>query len=240
MSPRAGLALGSLVAMVAALPAAARVASQGGSFALGWLLLAGGSALVLGPVVALARNARPLPVALLATLAGAAAASIPLAVLARLLHKNTHHRPLGAATFAVIALALVAFASFAAWRALAGLQQSASLPEGERPQTRPSGDRPRWLLVSALGVTLLAAGALLGLSGTAPEWRGSIVDGGMVLALVAISLALRLDNSWSDRLARLAIPAWTLLVVIGVWLSRAQIGPLVGQAAPVLSPLNGW
>jgi hypothetical protein len=202
------------------------VASQGGSFALGWLLLAGGSALVLGPVVALVRYTRPVPVALLATLTGAAAASIPLAVFARLLHKNTHHRPLGAATFAVIALALVVLASFAAWRAFARLQES--------------GARPRRLLVSALGVTMLAAAALLGLSGTAPEWRGSVMDGGVALALVATSVALRLDTSWSDRLARLGIPAWTLLVVIGVWLSRAQIGSLVGQAAPVLSPLNGW
>ncbi|HVJ15943.1 MAG TPA: hypothetical protein VM686_10880 [Polyangiaceae bacterium] len=226
MSFRAGLGLGCAAAMLAAVPAAVRVAADGGSLALGWLLLAGGSALVLGPAVALARHARPLPSAVLAVLAGSAAVSIPLAVFARLLHQNTHHRPLGAATFAVVGLLLIVVASFVAWRALAWLQVSSS--------------RARLLTVSVFGVTTLGAVALLALTGAAREWRGSVLDGAVVLVLLAVSVGLRVGSAWGDRLSRLAVPTWALLVVLGAGLSRAAIGPVVGQEAPVLSPLNGW
>ena len=226
MSFRAGLGLGCAAATLAAVPAAVRVAADGGSLALGWLLLAGGSALVLGPVAALARSARPMPPAVLAALAGSAAVSIPLAVFARLLHQNTHHRPLGAATFAVVALLLLVVASFTAWRALVWLQVSSA--------------RGRVLAVSIFGTTTLVAVALLGLTGTAREWRGSVIDGALVLALLAGCVGLRLGDAWSSRLSRLAVPTWALLAAAGVILSRAAIGLVVGQAAPVLSPLNGW
>jgi len=224
LSFRAGLGLGLLAAMLAALPATVRLALQGESFGQGWLLLAGGGALVMGPAVALARAARPLPLTVLAVLAGTAAASVPLAVFARLLHQNTHHRPLGAATFAVFALIVVALASFATWRALVWVERA----------------RPRLPQVAGLGLPAAAAVLLLALAAGASSSRGSIADAVVVLALIVMGVAVRLNAAWSDRLSRLAPPMWALLVIVATWLSTGAVGPVVGQAAPVLSPLNGW
>jgi hypothetical protein len=226
LSPRVGLALGSLAAAIAAVPAALRVAAQGGSFGLGWLLLAGGSALVLAPAVALARAARPAPLTLLSTLAAASVLTAPLLLFARVLYDKTHHRPLGAATFAAAALVLLAIASFTSWRAFTWLTST--------------GVSARTLRLVLGGVSALAVVGSLALLSRAPAWRSSLLDAALALALAGAATALQLPAAWQGRLTRLAAPAWALLVIAGVVLSRGSIGSLVGQAAPVLSPLNGW
>jgi hypothetical protein len=72
-----------------------------------WLTLCGAVALVAGPTAALVRalrsgprSVRALPLALLLALP-------PLSVFGQVLHRSTHHRPLGAATFAVVGAALL-------------------------------------------------------------------------------------------------------------------------------------
>lgn len=212
--------------MLAAVPAALRVGGHGGSAALGWLLLAGGGALVAGPVVALARAARPALAALWSVFAAVAVVAIPLSVFARLLHQTTHHRPLGAATFVMVALVLLCLTSFAAWRALVWLQASSH--------------RPRWISVSILGVTGLVVLLLLGQLGLTSEWRASVLDATALSTLGVAAVALQPSAPWQARLRRVAVPAWATLVVLALWLSRGAVGPVVGEAAPVLSPLNGW
>ncbi|HEV8244838.1 MAG TPA: hypothetical protein VGP93_03685, partial [Polyangiaceae bacterium] len=122
MSFRAGLFLGSCAALLATAPAAYRVAQNGASGAAAWLLLAGGSALLLGPIVAFCRAARPLSDALQAALLGAALCAVPLSRFAELLEHGTHHRPLGAVTFAIVSSLLLMTASFVCWRTLVWLK----------------------------------------------------------------------------------------------------------------------
>jgi hypothetical protein len=173
-------------------------------------------------MLALARAVRPVPTALLGALAGALVAALPLLVLARLLHQHTNHRPLGAATFAVLALLLVAFFSLAGWRALVAWP----------------GQSSRRLLILG-GFTLVLSG-LAALAASHAPWRASVTDGVVLITLCVAASVLRLSDDWSRRLSRLAAPSWLVLALVGGILSQATIGSVVGEAAPVLSPLNGW
>jgi hypothetical protein len=88
------------------LPAVFRCSSSIGGLAA-WLTLCGAVALVAGPTAALFRSLRsgPRPAWALPLAAGLALPA--LTVLGQVLHRSTHHRPLGAATFAVMGAAML-------------------------------------------------------------------------------------------------------------------------------------
>jgi hypothetical protein len=221
LSFRSGLAIGTAGAVVASLPAVIRLL-QAGAPALAVLLLVGGSALVLGPLVALGRQARPPARALLGTLLGAGASLPVLVVLGRLIEQKTHHRPLGAATFAVLSLLVVLGASIVIGRAL----------------SLATSRRVAWIALAAgaaLGV-LVAAQAFTG----AGPFRASLLDALLAGAVAVLAIALPVSATREERLQRLALPLWGVLALAGIVLSRTSVGGVVGELSPVLSPLNGW
>jgi hypothetical protein len=221
LSFRSGLALGVVAAVLASLPALIRLLSAGAP-ALAFLSLIGGAALALGPLVALGRQARPLNRGLLACLAGVGFSLPVLSVLGRLIEQKTHHRPLGAATFAVLALIIVLGASIVLGRAL-------SLASSRRPAGIALG------LAGGLTV-LVAAQAFTG----GGSFRASVVDAAAVCSVAVLAIALPVTKSLETRLHSLALPLWGLLALAGVVLSRTTAGGVVGGLAPVLAPLNGW
>ncbi len=227
MSFRAGLFLGSAAAFLAALPASLRAAHAGAVLPLALLVLAGGTALVVGPFVALARGQRPSGTVLPALFAGAAVGAVPLAVLGSLLVRQTHHRPLGAATFAALAAIAVVVATFVAWRALVWLK-------GSEP-----GVRERWSVRLVNGAALLAFVVLLAGVATSTA-RSMVVDGALVAGLSLLAWLVRVPPALSVRLGRWGLPVWAVLVAVALVLSRGSVGAVVGEVAPVLSPLNGW
>jgi hypothetical protein len=118
------------------------------------LALAGALALLAGLPGALLRQALPLPLGLRALLWGTLLAMTPLALLGRALAAGTHHRPLGAVTFALLAAGVL----FGAWVVMLRLL----VPVGEGPL--PLAAVQRWLArlirlliaVSATGMVYLA------------------------------------------------------------------------------------
>ncbi len=221
MSFRSGLTLGVAAAVLASLPGLIRLLSAGAPV-LAVLVLIGGAALALGPLVAFGRQARPLNRGLSACLVGAGWSLPALLVLGRLIEQKTHHRPLGAATFAVLALIVVLGASTLAGRAL-------SLSSSRRPAILA-------LAVAGSLTLLVAAQAFTG----AGSFRASLVDGAAVCSVVVLAIALPVSKALETRLHSLALPLWGLLALAGIVLSRTTAGGLVGELAPVLAPLNGW
>lgn len=221
MSFRSGLAIGSAAAALASLPAVIRLLQAGAPW-LAILSVVGGAALVLGPLVALGRQARPLPDGLVAGLIGAGASLPVLIVLGRLIEQKTHHRPLGAATFAVLSLVVALGVSLVVARAL----------------SLASSRRAAWVALAAVALVavLIAAQAFTG----AGPFRASLVDAGLAVSLALLAIALPLSATREERLQPLALPLWGLLALAGIVLSRTTVGGVVGELAPVLSPLNGW
>jgi len=97
-----GLPAGALLA----LPVALRNGGLTSSLPV-WLAAMGLLGLAVTLCAGLLRMARPLPSAVSQVPIGILFAMGPLTFLGKTLHANTHHRPLGAATFAVISLILL-------------------------------------------------------------------------------------------------------------------------------------
>ncbi len=168
-----GLPSGALLAI----PIAIRLEAPLAHRLLVWLAALGLHGALLGLVVGSLRVARPLPSRTPALIAALGMAMGPLTVVAATLHRVTHHRPLGAATFGVVALGLMLGCLAISVRAITSLRSS-------RPSRRLHG----WVLL-ALG---LAASALLTLpyfwmylrvASLSPLFGGLLLDGLLGLAL---------------------------------------------------------
>ncbi len=222
----AGLLLGTLAALLAALPAALRSPAP----LVTWLLLAGSAALLTAPLGALLRASALPPRALLPALTAAALAGAPLALLGGLLKTATHHRPLGATTFALLGLGL-------------GL--------GLVVLTARLRGAPR--LLGAL--TLLGAAALawrlLPALGLDAALRQGMLDGALLLLAVAIAWRLPLPAPLRAPWVRLVGPLGLLLglglaVALGVDAQRRRAADSAGavllwpaQALLPLTPPSG-
>lgn len=226
-----GLLMGSIAAGVAALPAAFRASHAAASLGGCWIALAGSTALLLAPAVGAFRAARPMPRAAATLLVGLLLATGPLVIFARLLKATTHYRPLGGATFAIVATGVL-LGCFA----LSGRLVAAS----------HSGSRRR--VAQRLLVVLAAASALTGLALAAPAvgaggLRAGIFDGALAVAL-GLAAALPSASGWLPApRARLAGPVvWLVLVIAGAGV--LHFTPAVRAAcsarSPVLLGLPGW
>lgn len=213
---------GVLVAVVVALLPASRHSDQ---FLLVWLACAGSGAVVLGPAWLGARmlllDWRPLAV----FACGLAAALGPLMLLGRLIKTATHHRPLGAMTYAAVACAGV----LCAWVLVSRLFQLA--------QTSPSPLVRRAsqlvlavLLVGSFGIVALSAASLGSALGPV------VVDGVALLALCVLGLKLRLDLKLGAIPPVLAWIVWGVTVGAGGLVS-ADLGTLAASASLPLSAL---
>lgn len=223
----AALGVGALAAAVAALPAVPRVAELGVNGAVAFLALFGGTALVLGPVLVFAGALRGEAWRGRSALFGLLIAAAPLALLAQGLKQTTHHRPLGAATFAVLALATIAGAMLAAWRLL------------EFAESRATAARRAvfWLTVAAaLGSTGFVIVRALG----APPLVPHVLDGLRALATATLCHLLLRFPQVTALARRVGGPLWVAVVVAGLASSRGEVGAAVRSAAPVLGGPLAW
>lgn len=185
---------------------------------LAWLILAGGSALILLPVSwALAQSLRGRDESArnqLAALTVSALLAAPLlSVVLRVLKSATHHRPLGAATFALVA-AITVLGCFAVLGRLAAHAGPTGSPRARGPARLAL---LALALLGALGTLLVAlplgsrgvldavllvgvAAALAARGWPAPQGLLPKVGLGLVLALVVASAALSRPDALRDQL----------------------------------------
>jgi hypothetical protein len=224
MSFRAGLLLGTLVATVSAALLAPRADRSLAAF----VVLAGSGALALGPLLSGLAQARPLGPTARALLCGLGFASVPLSVLGALLKTGTHHRPLGAVTFAFGALFIIAGATVVSQRVCSLLESHVSVRR--RSQTlRAFG------LLAAIGPSFLLARAL-----ATPALATGVTDAAIALGTGAVGLWIR----WPERAERVArsAGAWVWLAVTAFGAGYALLvgaGP-AAAASPVLLAPFGW
>ena len=221
----AALGVGTLAAAVAALPALPRV--DGASPALVLCALTGGTALVVGPALVLAGAARHEGTTPRRAFVGIALAAAPLAMLGQALKTGTHHRPLGAATFAVLALGVVAFSIVVAWRLL-----------------RFADARASWLERAVFWATTLTALAsvafVLAVTLRSPTLVPHVLDGLRALATATLGYLLLRVPRVTSAARRVGSVLWALVVVAGLVVAPGRAGALVRAEAPVLGGPLAW
>lgn len=202
-----GALLGSAIAALAAGIAVLRI----GGGALGWLALAGLGALALGPAIGALRALRPLPRLAFAVPLGMLVALPMLSLLGRVLKATTHHRPLGAATFAVLAAGVVLGCVALVGRLLAA---SAADAPGLRKLARAT--------LIALAVACAGAGALLALPAlsTGGGVRAPVLEALLALALGAVAGLVTLPGSLG-RVTRVLGPVLWMALVAGAGAATA-------------------
>jgi hypothetical protein len=212
-----GLLFATLGCFVIALPAALRSSA---SLVMAWLVLASSTALVLAPAAALLRVARPFPRQAWSVPLGFLLALPPLIVFARILKVGTHHRPLGGATFAIVALGVVLGAIALAARALSW----------EKPILRK--------LVIALAGLLALASVALALPVLTPPLRGHVLDAVLAFALLGVVAFVKLPEPKTTVLAGPIV--WVVVGLIGISLGSPELRALLADRAPVLAGVTAW
>jgi hypothetical protein len=176
-----------------------------GSSPSGWTLLGafGSSALTLGVALAIWRRARPLSEGAQCFVLGALSSSVVLGVFGAVLRTKTHHRALGAVTFALGAAIVVLFSVVL----VARLRQVARSHE-------PRGHLTRALSLAIVLTAALATGIPLSAS-TSPLVRSLMVDGvtGGCLFVVAVSLPRWRLPAWAAWASALG---WGTVVMVGL------------------------
>jgi hypothetical protein len=218
-----GLAIATLGSAVIVVPAALRAAGGGAGLLVAWVALWGSAALMIAPVAAAWRLARPLSRSAWSLPLGLALSLAPLMLFARVLKVATHHRPLGGATFAIVATLLVLGATAVAARLIAW----SAGREGALAQA------PR--VIAALS---LALGLVLALPALGAELRGSVLDGLLCVVLAAVGAFVPARQ----LVARIGPALWVVVVVAGLgWgLGAVQTRGVLADQAPVLTGLSGW
>jgi len=223
----ATLAVGALASAIVALPAVRRVAGGSASAGFVWLGLAGSTALVLGPLLVLSRATRRSTAVWRPAFIGVALAAAPAMALGEELKLHTHHRPLGAATFGVLALLLVLFSVVVTVRLFAVIGPPVS-------SARRSAARVLVTLAAlGLGLVVLRAGA-------SEAYGADVLDVARVL-IVATLADRALDSPRVVALARRAgVFAWVLLVLVGFFAARGDVRVKIRERAPVLGGPAAW
>lgn len=224
-----------IASLLGALPGALSASSAGASLPVAWLALAGGSALVLLPFcialrIQLGRGASGRR-QLLVLIASLGISAPVLSVLLKLLKTGTHHRPLGAATFAGLAL-IVVIGSFA----LVG-RLGAFAAKADDGGAGSSGNRAALALrvvavLGALGV-LYAALPLVGAA------KGSLLAAALLLGGSSALCWLGVPKV-SGTLARMGVAVCLALSILsGVLLRSGELLETLQKQAPV-SLGAGW
>lgn len=221
MTVRSGLLFGVLSALLAALPAALR-SDQG---LVVWAALAGASAVLLGPLLAALAQLRPLQTGLLAVALGLGLAAWPTALLLSALKSNTHHRPLGAVTFAFAAAVLALGASVAALRLLTWFQRG-------RPSGFERGARTVLALLAAAGPLVLVLRL-----GASAQTRAPLFDASLALGLAALTQLIPWPATFLRWAERLGLPVWAGVVAVGLLSAHAASESAFAASPALLSPV---
>jgi len=213
---------GVLVALVVAVLPALRHPEQ---FLLLWLACAGSGALVLGPAWFGARLLLPdwRSLAILGCSLGVALG--PVMFLGRLIKTATHHRPLGAMTYAVVACVGV----LCAWVLVVRLFQLAQA-SSSNVLRRGAQAALAVLLLASFGIAGLAVASLQSALGPV------VIDGVALLALSMLGLKLGLDLKLGAIPPALAWLVWGLAVGAGGLMS-VKLGTAAASASLPLSAL---
>ncbi len=217
-NPSSALAVGTLAALVVALPAAIRASGAGASLPLSWLALAGATAIMAGLVGACLRSLSPWPQSLTALIYGVVFALPVLGVFATVLKTATNHRPLGGVTFAVIGAGVLIGCLVFAARAVAWTI------------TRP---RRLTLQVIVALAGLLAARVLLSIP-SEPALRGSLIDALALLVAIGIAGLWTPPNALRSR--TVALGAFFAVAALGLGLTLLSPGTaeIARSTAPLL------
>lgn len=194
-----GLLFGLPAAAVMSLPIALRLAGNLQQVLLVYLGAVGLHGMLLGLAAGTLRVCRPLPSRSPAFALAVAISVFPMARLGSLLHAGTHHRPLGAATYAILAM-LVVLCMWAVTARSHGAMRSA------RPRRRLYG---RLLLTGAallsIGIGFGPMVAWLSNLGSAPLHASGLIDGILGASLVAVGGFVRFPIR-VELVARMAGP----------------------------------
>lgn len=220
------------LAPVAAAPAALRIANDGLSVPVALLAAAGSVALLLGPVI-LAGRAIEGRGARFGTLGvGIALALGPLAAFGGVLKAATHHRQLGAVTFAIVAAVVVCGAVAVAHRLL-----ELSRGDGLSRVVARAGIGVSVVVSTALFVRGLVAA--LGADGAQSGLRPTVLD----LALLVAAAVVGTRASFPRRVpAAAGLVAWPLLVVAALasFRSSPELGSKASRVAPLVVAPVSW
>jgi len=197
------LALGLLLSVPAAAPAILRAAPYA-SLPASAMALMGSVSLVVVPVGLWLRGSKQPSVQPL--LLGAGLSALPLAIFASVLKSSTHHRPLGGATFAVVACVVFALSI--------GLAFKAAQPGAAKANWR----KRVFFLCSLLSVTVTAA--LL-----ARGDRSALLDACLLAGASAAAGSLRIPA---------LLPRLTLIPILAGW-SALLLAAMVAIRSPQLS-----
>ncbi len=200
-----GLPAGALLA----LPVALRMRGPFYPGFMVWMAACGLLGLATSLSTGLLRAGRPLPSSVAFVPLGLIVAAGPLAFLGKVLHATTHHRPLGAATFSILALGVTlgSMALAARTRRLLG---------SNNPGKQTFG---RILLVSSLIVSI-ALGlrefiALLACAKTHPAYMSAVLDGLLGVSLSLVGGFARFDPK-IERIAKVAGPLAIIICVLAM------------------------
>ncbi len=230
-----GALLGVLCALVVAVPAAWRVAGEAVSVPIACVGLAGGAVLLLAPLLMAARASRPWPKAASPLPAAVLIALGPLMFFAALLKVFTHHRPLGATTFAigsaVMMLGAIALAArFGQWARSAGRMRLVG-------RAALAGS-----ILFSLALAAREVAPALGDIGARSGARGQMFD--VLLAVIVVVVASRLSlPSPVQRLAKLGgIVVFVVLALSGFFVLRAtpELLESARSSAPLVLGVGSW
>jgi hypothetical protein len=212
----------TVVSALGVVPAVFRCSSGVGGLAA-WLTLCGAVALVAGPTAALLRSLRSSPRTVWALPLCAVLALPALTVFGQVLHRSTHHRPLGAATFAVVAAAL-----------LLGLLVVTTRLLGAAERGKDGARLARGVLLLAAALALAVEIALIrsALRQADSGLTHILLDGGLVVLATALASSLPVP-----RLSRwVGLALWAAAVgACSLSLRRSPVRQVVSDRAPVLA-----
>ncbi len=221
------LAWSALLALAVAATTAAR-STHLVAFPLGWLVAWGPTAMVIGLCATGMRLSGRRSSAVLTLGLTALVALAPLAGLAEVLKRVTHHRPLGAATFAVLGAAVVVV--------VVVLASHLARPTGRHGRAPVLA-----YLVAGGGLLFTVAVTIRGLAevGAGPLQSG-LLEWGLVGAAV-LAAAQGPSWKWAER-PGLALGLWaaTILVSSVVMMLFPAARLAITGHLPTVLPLAGW
>lgn len=231
LPPSSGVALGEGLLFglpggaLLALPVALRSGASFERAGLVWLAALGLYGMLLSVLAAALRVARPMPRRTPALLLGLLMAVGPLALLGMMLARHTHHRPLGAATYSVVAALIVSMTWAISNQALLSLHSPLS-------HRRNFG----WFLIVFCGVISLGMGALpiLGFLqgfGKAPLLSSIVIDGLFGVALTMFGGFARFPHKLEANARVLGTLAFGVCVAaFAIAMQSPETGPALARA----------
>jgi hypothetical protein len=221
---RAALGMGAIFGVLVAAAALVRSMGSGIGGGAAFLALAGGSALLLGPCLALLGRARASGGRLSFAVAGVALAAWPVSRFGAILEATTHHRPLGAATFVIGSVAVVL-------GCLLVSQRVAAL------------DRHGVGRVSAYGLyggAAVSAGVVLLTALRAEGLRSHLFDAVLLVAGGGLGWVSLARPALSRAASGVGLVLWALLVAGYFFAATRPAFDQVRDRAPVLAGPLGW